>query len=827
MRVMNRLFPLLAALLLVALPARAQERVHHLGDGLATPADDPSPRRAATGAEAALFPVHVTHLLRERPEARQALADYQAARAAGKLPAAKSAPTDEIGDTRRFKVINFEKTDSRVVFDTLSFTLKAKENDFWIWVETAELDNGHVRDQDIDAFRTALAERTPSGSIDPNRGIIVNNEEVFGEPSDVDGNGVSFVLMVDVRDGFDGEGGYTGGFVWGGDISTSTSQGNAADILYVDTYPSLYHNGQHRSTLGIEGIAAHEYEHLIHNAHDPNEVAFVDEGLAEWAILLNGYSFRSIGYLDDTNEHNTRFLDWRHSDPDRVLNDYERAGLFTTYLAQRIGTVATGRLVQAINPANGNPAGGAMGYEVALGASNLALRDVVADFHTANVLNDRTAGVDWGYERADRQSLHAPPTRLLTEEGGLSVAVENFQLNAGAVQYFTWEDVSDLRFRLDVAAAVNPLLAGQVRPRLRLRAIVAGEGGGARVVDFDPGTTEHVIEGMHARITLLVMHQEISQPTAAFDFSARWVGSGVETETVTYDDGLLAFYTKPDGTQTPLVFSLSAAAQGAAATRFELPAAGARLAKVSLAPYFLSQFSNGGQPSTAPRDVTLKVWGQGPDGKPGAELFSKTVTDPRAHASATGTFRFFDVDLTAHAAELSALPSTVFIGYGEAGTDENYTVVGAASYAEENRSFIGNLGEGSWKALWEVQFGDSADDEYPLENTVVPVRATFVLSAEPVAVEGQELPEEITLSQNYPNPFNPTTAIRFSLPRAQEVRLAVYDVLGRQVAVLASGMQMAGTHEVQIDASTWSSGTYFYRLDAGGAAITRPMLLVK
>jgi hypothetical protein len=79
-----------------------------------------------------------------------------------------------------------------------------------------------------------------------------------------------------------------------------------------------------------------------------------------------------------------------------------------------------------------------------------------------------------------------------------------------------------------------------------------------------------------------------------------------------------------------------------------------------------------------------------------------------------------------------------------------------------------------------------------------------------------EIPTDFALAQNYPNPFNPTTTIRFGLPVDGNVSLAVYDVLGRQVAQLVEGRMITGFHEVTFDASNLSSGIYFYRMSAVG-----------
>jgi hypothetical protein len=96
-----------------------------------------------------------------------------------------------------------------------------------------------------------------------------------------------------------------------------------------------------------------------------------------------------------------------------------------------------------------------------------------------------------------------------------------------------------------------------------------------------------------------------------------------------------------------------------------------------------------------------------------------------------------------------------------------------------------------------------------------------------------EVPSGYRLDQNYPNPFNPTTNIAYALPRQATVSLAVYNILGQEVATLVDHLeQAAGTYNV-----TWNgvnaagesvaTGLYLYRLDANGTVITKKMILLK
>jgi hypothetical protein len=89
------------------------------------------------------------------------------------------------------------------------------------------------------------------------------------------------------------------------------------------------------------------------------------------------------------------------------------------------------------------------------------------------------------------------------------------------------------------------------------------------------------------------------------------------------------------------------------------------------------------------------------------------------------------------------------------------------------------------------------------------------------------LPTEYSLGQNYPNPFNPKTVVSSQYPVASHVKLAVYDLLGREVAVLFDGWRAAGSYRDTFDGSGLSSGVYICRLRAGGSVQTRAMVLVR
>jgi hypothetical protein len=120
-----------------------------------------------------------------------------------------------------------------------------------------------------------------------------------------------------------------------------------------------------------------------------------------------------------------------------------------------------------------------------------------------------------------------------------------------------------------------------------------------------------------------------------------------------------------------------------------------------------------------------------------------------------------------------------------------------------------------------------------LAQTAVTLDANTVTQpSTTTTVENGVVPHEFSLAQNYPNPFNPSTEIQFSLQEATRVSLTVYNLLGREVAVLVNSFQEAGTYTVPFNINmgavgNLSSGIYFYRLEAGSFVSMKKMVLLK
>jgi hypothetical protein len=120
-----------------------------------------------------------------------------------------------------------------------------------------------------------------------------------------------------------------------------------------------------------------------------------------------------------------------------------------------------------------------------------------------------------------------------------------------------------------------------------------------------------------------------------------------------------------------------------------------------------------------------------------------------------------------------------------------------------------------------VQYRDAAG------NISATVSDMITFSTMSVELWSAGIPEHFALHQNFPNPFNPTTVIRFDVPVASEVTLTVANLLGQEVAHLASGWMMPGSYGVRFDAGNFASGIYLYRFQAGDFVQTRKLVILK
>lgn len=153
-------------------------------------------------------------------------------------------------------------------------------------------------------------------------------------------------------------------------------------------------------------------------------------------------------------------------------------------------------------------------------------------------------------------------------------------------------------------------------------------------------------------------------------------------------------------------------------------------------------------------------------------------------------------------------------------------VVALMLQADKNLDYDEIVDIFSRTSIRDVQTGESANGVYGYGRidahaaVLETVKSTSILNHD-------DLPRFAELLQNYPNPFNPTTNIRFMLSDGDNIRLTIFDALGREVGVMADGYFAPGVHSAQFNADRLSSGMYFYRLQTSVGSHTQKMILVK
>jgi len=136
---------------------------------------------------------------------------------------------------------------------------------------------------------------------------------------------------------------------------------------------------------------------------------------------------------------------------------------------------------------------------------------------------------------------------------------------------------------------------------------------------------------------------------------------------------------------------------------------------------------------------------------------------------------------------------------------------------------------GQKSGMLELLAGRETDKIYDnlLSFVTDTIRVSLIGNGTDQVISKEDPNEEYGLSQNYPNPFNPRTTIEYKIPKDEFVKLTVYDITGRVVKELVNGYKAAGMYNVEFDASSHASGTYFYKLEAEDYKSIQKMMVVK
>ncbi len=161
-----------------------------------------------------------------------------------------------------------------------------------------------------------------------------------------------------------------------------------------------------------------------------------------------------------------------------------------------------------------------------------------------------------------------------------------------------------------------------------------------------------------------------------------------------------------------------------------------------------------------------------------------------------------------------------YLTYGSIDTEYQSGVDGAVIFPSVDAV---PLADGESMVVYvAIALGENQSD---IEANLIAAEETF--NTVITSVDNEFVPVSYSLSQNYPNPFNPSTVIKFSVPKKENVEINVYNAIGQQVTELFNKQVEAGSYDLKFNASDLPSGVYFYSIEAGNFNMTKKMMLIK
>ncbi|MFC2092900.1 T9SS type A sorting domain-containing protein [Bacteroidota bacterium] len=241
---------------------------------------------------------------------------------------------------------------------------------------------------------------------------------------------------------------------------------------------------------------------------------------------------------------------------------------------------------------------------------------------------------------------------------------------------------------------------------------------------------------------------------------------------------------------------------------------------------WIYNYQNNSGPVSTITFVSMKIWNGVPNLPSSAGVFGDTTANRMIRTVFTNIYRAKPDSIQSNVRPI--MQQTVNI---------NHTVFSPGTYWLD-WSVNGTSTSGPWsppRSIWGtgitgnskqrvsyvwtdiIDSGYAKGQAFTIFGTQVPI----------VGVKKNEKPVSFGLHQNFPNPFNPVTTIAFSIAKASDVILTVYDISGKEIVVLVNRMYEPGFYDVTWDAADFNSGVYLYRLTAGTYTETKKMLLLK
>ncbi len=715
------------------------------------------------------YPIPGSHVLREKEEM---VAEYYARHPELQINRlAKTAWNFTVGSTYTWWADYLADSDSGDQQYQVPSTCRAVGNHCYVFVEDAVWGTNRVDQSAVDAIVEAFDNTTPADA-PYNDGIFNVDTRVFGDPPDVDNDPKIIILILDIKDGYDGSGGYVAGYFYSlnqqADSGEDGTRSNEAEIFYMDCNPADLITDR----TDVLNTTAHEFQHMIHWNWDNNEITFVNEGCSEIAAYICGYGLRSNNLY--AQNPNVNLLSWDTTPS--TLDDYSRAAHWTLYIYEQFGIDILRDFVVNSYPSWVN-------FDATFSKYSNGTRDfrsVYKDFLIANYLNNTSIDPKYGYTYSPITSI----TPTFYHVGNLNASNTGSVANQGA-NYITFSGGSDLNINFS-----------QVDGTLRFCAVKTGNPTEIDDITITNNSGSYTPSGYgdpFTTATLIIFNVHTDGNSESYTYTSTGTGEAVSME-LAYEDGISdGSFGLATGDSIAVIFT---GVQGAKLDSIKTFFAGTGRIIMSLTEHDGTNFLHG------------------PALRTPSQLNISDNSD------------WYKIDLSTSNIDASN-DFVVSYALGNDPSNPNILVRAMPDDGEfHSRTFTDQGGGAQW---WIFHDGGT-----PQKYWNYLIRAYVSIGGGTVAIDPSgivSIPKDFSLGTNYPNPFNPSTTFDFTTPNDGLVKFTVYDLLG-QVIYSENRNLFAGKYSFTWDGKNQLdqqvvSGVYFLKMEAEGFTQTRKMLMMK
>ncbi len=611
--------------------------------------------------------------------------------------------------------------------------------------------------------------RTPANST---KGIYQTDVDTFGNPPNVDNDPRIIILILDIKDGYQGTGGYVSGF-----FNAANEIGyNNAEIYYMDANPTNLETADGLNTA--LKTAAHEFQHMINwNYHKTNpEITFINEGLSMVAEIICGYPPSDQQLY--ANETNIPLTTWRGNDATKVLNDYGRAQRFFIYLNDQFGVGIFNHIVQ-------DNLTGLTGMNSILQQYSSSFNSVFVNWQIANELNDRKDNSAYGY------LLQGLPKSVGKTYFNPNVNLTIDTVQSLAAEYISFSGAQDLKFIPSASAG-----------SLIIKALETGNNT-SRVLDVPLNSTfsEPLYGTTYTTICFVVINLDQSA-NMVYNYQATGISPTTATE-LKWDNTEPVGYYAFDASDTVCV-------QFDSYTGGMLDSIRVALRKAGTITGGIYQFTGNQNPT--------------PLGKPLVQNITasiSTTNPPTGNPYPIPWQNWTSIDLRKFNIKTDNPFSVALV----IGSDPSTPGVMVTDYpgtsAYHSYTYLHNPSGGGAAGWYYITSSDTTVAIYLIRAYV-----SIDTNTNP-APPANIIPAEFSLSQNYPNPFNPTTNIDFSIKSPSRVKIELYNSIGQYLSTITDADFSIGTYTIPFNGSNLASGIFYYRITAGTFSQVKGMIHVK